>query len=59
VNVIGSGSGGALSDKLDEDCLNLSLIRLEEVPVNEMAVLTKGTSIGLFNNLLVLPVSFA
>jgi len=52
VNLIGSGSGGALRDKLDDDCLNLPLIQLDEVPIKEMAALTKGTFIDLLNYLL-------
>jgi len=52
VNLIGSGSGDALRDKLDDDCLDLPLIQLNEVPIKEMAALTKGTFIDLLNYLL-------
>lgn len=48
-----------LRDKLDDDVLDLSLSQLNEVPVKEIATLTKGTTLDLSNNLLTfLPENF-
>ncbi|RLU26824.1 hypothetical protein DMN91_000621 [Ooceraea biroi] len=47
-----------VKDKLKDDCLDLSLCDLEEVPVREIASLRKATNVNLSTNLLVsLPIS--
>lgn len=48
-----AGKGGTknpLRDKLDEDVLDLSLMQLENVPVEDIAELTKASSLDLSNN---------
>ncbi|GAB1861257.1 Leucine-rich repeat protein soc-2 homolog [Camponotus japonicus] len=48
-----------VKDKLKDDTLDLSLYELEEVPVREIASLTKATNVNLSLNLLVsLPTTF-
>ena len=54
---VSSSEKNPLRDKLDEDSLDLSLMQLSEVPVREMASLTKGTAVDLSNNIItMLPV---
>lgn len=49
----------ALKDKLEDDVLDLSLMQMDEVVVEELALLPKGTTIDLSNNLLTrLPENF-
>jgi len=49
----------SLKDKLEDDVLDLSLMQMDEVPVEELALVPKGTTVDLSNNLLVrLPENF-
>jgi len=49
----------SLKDKLEDNTLDLSLMQMDEVPVEELAMVPKGTTVDLSNNLLMrLPENF-